>query len=200
MRIAISGSHGIGKTTLACALAEKLNLPLLNEAARDIGGRAPYNFKSSRDILAAPKEVIKDFQMDVLNEQLKRQLRFQHRGFIADRSILDSIAYLNYYVYMSPKYKVYVQVITELVLHYTGDHYDFLVYCPIPNTQKEVPNDGYRLVDMESQQKVDEIIQELMHRVTCPVIELPPSERDRWLDMVLANCKDGKGSKHLQPH
>ncbi|HHW42532.1 MAG TPA: AAA family ATPase [Desulfotomaculum sp.] len=36
MRIAITGTHGTGKTTLATELARKLGLPLITEQARRV--------------------------------------------------------------------------------------------------------------------------------------------------------------------
>jgi nicotinamide riboside kinase len=80
-RIAIVGSFSTGKTTLAEAVAEPLDLPLLPEAAREV---AALGFKLDKD--ATPEVETLIFLKHYYNELI-------HPDFVADRSIVDVMAY-----------------------------------------------------------------------------------------------------------
>src|SRR5687768_8702960 len=85
MRIAISGSAGVGKTTLARAISERLGLPMIDEEMRaflENGGR-PLSAQS-RDEAAQTLD------------QLWRRRRDRERSadrFIADNASIDFAAY-----------------------------------------------------------------------------------------------------------
>lgn len=51
MRIAITGAHGVGKSTLALLLATELQLPLIEEIARATAEKMGY--MNTREIVAA---------------------------------------------------------------------------------------------------------------------------------------------------
>ncbi|MEW6226510.1 MAG: ATP-binding protein [Bacillota bacterium] len=94
MRIAITGAHGTGKTTLARALSEKLGLPLISEQARLVAGE--MEIKTCEELLRNPK-LAREFQERVLEKQINAQLAHP-QGFISDRCTLDCIAYWNLYL------------------------------------------------------------------------------------------------------
>jgi nicotinamide riboside kinase len=94
LRIAITGTHGVGKTTLAQALSEKLGLPLISEQARLVAEE--MGIKTCEELLRNPK-LAREFQERVLEEQIKAQLAHP-QGFVSDRCTLDCIAYWNLYL------------------------------------------------------------------------------------------------------
>jgi nicotinamide riboside kinase len=94
LRIAITGAHGTGKTTLARALSEKLGLPLIAEQARLVA--AEMGVKNCEDLLRNPR-LAREFQERVLEEQIRAQLAHPG-GFVSDRCTLDCIAYWNLYL------------------------------------------------------------------------------------------------------
>lgn len=80
MKIAVSGAVSTGKTTLCHALAEKLQLPLIEEQLEPL-------FHVTKEQQANPKLRAPKF-MQVMRH--KASLEDQHeRGFIVDRSPLD---------------------------------------------------------------------------------------------------------------
>lgn len=92
-RIAITGAHGDGKTTLAKALSETLGLPLITERARE----------EARNMgIGHCRELVQDralawkFQEEVLEAQIRAQAE-KPDGFVSDRSTLDCIAYFRLY-------------------------------------------------------------------------------------------------------
>lgn len=94
MRIAITGAHGTGKTTLARALSEKLGLPLIAEQARLVAEE--MGVKTCEELLQNSK-LARQFQERVLEEQIRAQLA-RPEGFVSDRCTLDCIAYWNLYL------------------------------------------------------------------------------------------------------
>lgn len=89
MRIAVVGTHGVGKTTLAKWISEEYQIPLLSEQAGHLLKTDFPFFETERDF-----EVFKQFQETVLDNQIKEESD-NWSGFVADRSILDSLAYVH---------------------------------------------------------------------------------------------------------
>lgn len=79
MRIAIIGTHGTGKTTLAKMLSSIFKIPILKELARN------HDIRN-----ADPDEYVK-IQKDILIEQIASERKYQN--FISDRSTIDNLAY-----------------------------------------------------------------------------------------------------------
>lgn len=80
-RIAIVGSFSTGKTTLAEALAQEMDLPLLPEVAREI---ASLGFQLDKDATPATEALIflKQYNNELGTEE-----------FVGDRSLIDVMAY-----------------------------------------------------------------------------------------------------------
>lgn len=162
MKIAITGSHGTGKTTLAQALAEELDMHLIPEAAREIMEKwqvEPWN-------LDDPTKTA--FQEEVLDIQIKREQ--QAESFISDRTVFDSLAY-------SKMLASYEQLSELAVAHVAVSPYDLVIRLPIVF---EIDNDG-RSTDIEYQQLIDHnIIQELeKHNQRFVTIEGQTTVKDR---------------------
>ncbi|NHM28027.1 ATP-binding protein [Desulfofundulus sp. TPOSR] len=136
-RIAITGAHGAGKTTLAKALSETLGLPLITERARVVAGYMG---------IGHCRELIRDralawrFQEEVLEAQIRAQSEYPG-GFVSDRSTLDCIAYFRLYqgdrVNGPEKSRYYYRA-----RFHAWRKLDLLVYVP---PVVEVEADGFRL-------------------------------------------------------
>jgi nicotinamide riboside kinase len=177
IKIAISGTHGVGKTTLAKRLAESLYVPLLSEVARDVA--VSTGIEHTEQISKGSMLTRIMFQGAVFGMQgLKEKM---HGGFVSDRSILDCIAYCH--LYCLPEH--FISTLEEAALIHTGG-YDLIIYCPIPGCH--VQDDGFRLTDKISQQKVDIYIQELIRDARCPVLRLG-GERDIWFEDAMKRIK-----------
>lgn len=92
-RIAITGSQGSGKTTLAYAWANSVGGKVLNQSSKDV--MDIFNFKSHYDILKAcvnSPQVGIQFQTTLANEKLLAMMQAEG-GFITDRSLIDIFSY-----------------------------------------------------------------------------------------------------------
>jgi nicotinamide riboside kinase len=142
MRIAITGAHGTGKTTLANALAEKLGLPLITESARQ---EARERGIESVEQLKRNKELAREFQWGVLRRQVAAEQEHPN-GFVSDRSRVDCLAY--WAVYNLPGDETYLRTCFD-------SEYDVMVYVP-----PEIPceADGFRDTDEDTRKNVDKFI------------------------------------------
>ena len=96
MRIAFSGTHRTGKTTLAQRVAEKMHLPFIPmEVAKmpvwENSGISPSDAKS----ITFSERVAVQFQvLDYMENVLKSMNETNPNGFVTDRSPIDVFAYL----------------------------------------------------------------------------------------------------------
>lgn len=88
-RIAFSGSAGTGKTTLARALAERLDVPYIEEGMRERvrAGLALYKMNDDQR---------RDLMRELWNEQREQELAAKE-GFVSDRSAIDFAAFWLHY-------------------------------------------------------------------------------------------------------
>lgn len=174
MKIAISGSHGVGKTTLVEKLAKKLELPIIGEVARKVAKESGFN--TTKQIKQAKQIQKLMFQTGVFYNQLIEE-RNHPQGFVSDRSIFDSVAYS--ILYNLPIF-ITRDMYNRAIKH--SRSYDVIAYCPIP--EENIEDDGFRLVDSKSQQAIDKCVTSLLNSAECRVLELS-QDRSKWEEGVL---------------
>ncbi|GEM_PF-3036471 len=118
MRIAVIGTHGVGKTTLVEEFVKrKPEYTIIPEIARDMieerKGRISSWF---------------DFQLELMMRKIKAE--YEHRenpNIISDRTAVDNWAYCNYYK-VFPDNLLYS--LRELAIGYCNNYYDLFIYLP----------------------------------------------------------------------
>lgn len=144
MRIAITGTHGVGKTTFITDLVDSLRkagkeVTLINEVARTLIAKG---FK----ITPLSEYGIVHYMKEYLELERKAKGEF----IISDRSLLDLYSYIT--VDKSPKIrKVYLDLIRE-VWQMEKDRYDIYFYIPIEFPMEQ---DGARSANEKYRQAVD---------------------------------------------
>lgn len=169
MRIGISGSHGVGKTTLARKLQRITKDHRIKEVARTVAEE--MDFEDNEQIFAADRETLRIFQQRIYYRQLETEL--EHKTFISDRTVFDVIAYMLLY-------GLDRGFVEDFIGHAAGysKGYDLIVFCPIPTG--EIKSDGFRLTDTVSQAYIDSYLKDLLMKYAqCPVFYLP-KERKTW--------------------
>lgn len=121
MRIAVSGSAGTGKSTLAIELSKVLGLPFISEGVREyLQSVGINNFKG-----LSPQDTMQ-MQHHILNNKL--MLEDKYGDFVADRSTADSMVYtLRWGSKGTPDKEVadYIErCLTQLKT------YDLILFCP----------------------------------------------------------------------
>ena len=173
MKLALIGTHGVGKTTLAydvCALLKKTgqNVELVAEMVR----RCPFAVNEGTTLEA---------QLWILHAQIAAELEAAQRAatVICDRSVLDNYCYL--------VNKCGRQAQLEVWLERWLEGYQLLVGVPLVREsiyaegfRQPVLTDGFRATDRAFQQRIDALLKELL---TDPPFDVF-AERVLWLDGI----------------
>jgi nicotinamide riboside kinase len=175
LKLALIGTHGVGKTTLAyelCALLKKShhNVELVTEVAR----QSPFPVNAATTL---------EGQLWILHAQIAAELDASRRAphVITDRSVLDN------YCYLVNKFGHRPQL--EAWLAWWMNTYTILV--GVPPVATEIPSDGFRSEDRAFQQRIHELLTELLssppfNQLRSPVLWLKADERERWAERIFA--------------
>ncbi|NNF08594.1 MAG: ATP-binding protein [Candidatus Eisenbacteria bacterium] len=168
IKIALIGTHGVGKTTLCFDLASRLKrldyaLDLVKEVARDCP--LPIN-----------RETTYEAQAWILHTQIARELAAasHHEIVLCDRSVLDNYAYLVHRMGRRPE-------LEPLVASWLKG-YKLLVKVPIWQPLKF---DGVRDVAEAFQLGVDETIDKLIESFDVRALHLQAKDHELWPDQIL---------------
>jgi nicotinamide riboside kinase len=167
LKVALIGSHGVGKTTLCFGLAARLKaldvaLDLVHEVAR----RCPLPINEETGVAS---------ESWILHSQIAEELVASTRYpvVLCDRSALDNYVYLLLAAGRQPG--------LESLVDFWMRTYDLLVHVPIV---EEPRADGIRATDPGFQRSVDERLRLELAERGCSVVTLAPAERGSWLDQV----------------
>jgi len=151
MKIAVIGTHGVGKSTLVEEFARrKPEYKVIPEIARDMieerKGRITSWF---------------DFQLELMRRKIEAERKFANcKNIISDRTIIDAWAYCWYYKVL-PDHLLFS--LKELSIGYCNNYYDLFVYLPA--------SDFVITKSMHAERcaKIDEAIGNLLQRLKNPV-------------------------------
>ena len=154
-RVAIIGSHGVGKTTLLGLLAAALpGVPALPETAREViadFGLPPQDMDDARR---------EEFQREILRRQIARE---SFPGpFLTDRCVLDTLAYAH-------GMECYGELRAQAVRHLASRPYTCVLLVP----KRFAPEpDGVRMVDERFQEEVERRLRALLAELGVPFHEI----------------------------
>jgi len=156
MKIAIIGTHGTGKTTLAyqiCAEAKKRgkNAVIINETARSCP--FPINEGSSLD----------GFIWMTGTQLAKEQLAVAHKSnfIVCDRSVMDHVAYVPQQYACGKTYEYFALACSAWM-----DTYNKIFWVQ-PSKSVEIFHDGIRCVDPKFQKAIHYRFQEILSKLPC---------------------------------
>lgn len=168
MKIALVGTHGVGKTTLCFELAARLKRRDLDvEMVREVARRCP---------LPINRETSAQAQAWILHEQMAAEIEAAaaHEVVICDRSVLDNYCYL--------LYAEGPQAAWEPLLAAWLPTYDLLVKVPLWTRPRW---DGVRDTDATFQRDIDALLdRELAARHVDP-LRLPLHRQQEWGELVM---------------
>jgi AAA domain len=174
LKLALIGTHGVGKTTLAyevCSLLKKShhNVELVAEVAR----QSPFPVNA---------ETTLEGQLWILHSQIAAELEAAPRApvVITDRAVLDN------YCYLVNKFGRQPQL--EPWLAWWMATYSLLIGVPI--VEEGIPRDGFRSEDRAFQLRIHELLIELLalapfNNLPAPVIWLDARDRSNWAERIV---------------
>jgi nicotinamide riboside kinase len=188
LKLALIGTHGVGKTTLAyelCSLLKKShhNVELVTEVAR----QSPFPVNAATTI---------DGQLWILHAQIAAELAAGRRAphVVTDRAVLDN------YCYLVNKFGRQPQL--ESWLAWWMNSYDVLI--GVPPVAAEIPADGFRSEDRAFQQRIHELLLELLNSLPFDAVGpnlqwLKPEGRTGWADRIIAMIGFGANKESDAP-
>jgi deoxyadenosine/deoxycytidine kinase len=173
-RIAIVGSFSTGKTTTAEILAQRLDLPLLPEVAREV---VELGFKLDKD--ASPETETLIFMRQYNNE-------ISTEEFVGDRSMIDVMAYAGWVLDNRERTKEFYlwDECVRLAERTLRTAYSHVFYLPI---EFPIVLDGLRPDDPEFQSDIDGRILSLLrsHDIEYETVTGGIEERVEKIEKVL---------------
>lgn len=126
LKIAMFGACGTGKTTLAIALSEKLDLPAVTNHARTI--ISSLGVEDVRDIKDATTMALLEHALFLV--RIKEQLKCSTTGFVSDRTPLDQAIY--WYTDCESAFPKLTNNFVGAATEYLKfNPYDLFVYVPV---------------------------------------------------------------------
>ena len=180
MRIGITGTHGVGKTTLTRKLAEYYDLPTIAEVVRVVAKE--WSLKHTNDIMALPREELIQFETECYNRQEEYERRFHRRGFITDRTKLDYYVYAHLFGISFSAFGIDP--------YYTVKNYDVLIYIPPTIPLKA---DGFRQMDTQMRYEIDDLLVHYLESIVednKPFVQVEATEPEARLDEVVDKLKE----------
>jgi len=168
MKIALIGSHGVGKTTLCFELAARLKRRGLDvDIVREIARNCP---------LPINQQTTRDAQEWILHSQMAAEIEAdaRHEIVLCDRAVIDNYCYLVHAVGSSTEW--------EKMLDRWIPTYDLLVHVPIW-TQPSF--DGVRAVEKSFQEQIELVLEGLLTARGITPLRLEPDDHDRWGRQIL---------------
>lgn len=150
MRIALTGSSGTGKTTLAKYIAEKYKLEVNPIGARQVA--AMMGFSNPYDVDKAGKR--SEFQQRLVREKINWEQ--SHEEFVTDRTTIDNLSYSILHDIHSIDEELFMLQL-ESVQRYTH-----MIYCPARVFCK-VDSDPNRVSNL-TYQRIFDTLSQALHR------------------------------------
>jgi nicotinamide riboside kinase len=175
LKLALIGTHGVGKTTLAyeiCSLLKKAghNVELVTEVAR----QSPFPVNAATTL---------EGQLWILHAQIAAELSASRHAphVICDRAVLDNYCYLVNKFGRQPH--------LESWLAWWMDSYSLLI--GVPPVDSGIIADGFRSEDRTFQLQIHERLKQLLaappfDAIRAPVIWLEARERRTWAERIFA--------------
>lgn len=172
MKIALIGTHGVGKTTLCFDLAARLKRRDVDvELVREVARHCPLPINRETSVAA---------QSWILHTQAAWELEAEatHPVVLCDRSILDNYCYLLAAAGSQPQLEAFVSFWVRT--------YTLLVRVPLWTSPRW---DGVRDTDLTFQRRIDELLVGQLELRGLSPITLQPDDREHWAERVMARLE-----------
>lgn len=163
------GSHSTGKTTLAKALAKKLNFTYIQDIVREEAVKKGFVINENTSPEVQLWLLMRQWELETLTPG----------SWIADKSLFDYLVYGRLVL----KDEDVKNVIRKIVQQ--NANYDFVFYLPI---EFPMEKDGIRSVDPKFREEIDRLFRKCLDEFSVKYIVLSGSVEER-IEQALAHIK-----------
>jgi len=168
VKLALIGTHGVGKTTLCFELAARLKRRNLDvEIVREVARRCPLPINQQTTVRAQEWILLTQMALEI-------EATATHEIVLCDRSVLDNYCYLVHAAGPQPRW--------EQMLDDWLPTYDLLVWVPLWSA---ATYDGVRAVDPSFQRRIDDLLGGMVDARALRPLCLAPDRRDLWGDDIM---------------
>jgi adenylate kinase family enzyme len=168
MKVALIGSHGVGKTTLSFELAARLKRRNLDvDVVREVARRCPLPINLETTLSA---------QQWILHTQIVEEIEAaaRHDIVVCDRSVLDNYCYL---VHAAGSDAALDRLVDRWL-----PTYDLLVHVPVRGTPTY---DGVRAIDPAFQEQIELLLEGMIAARGLRPLRLQADRTDDWVEQVV---------------
>ncbi len=175
MKIAITGTHSSGKTTLARSASELLGLQFMRGDTIKQIMEATFPNKSLDDLT---KE--ENWKLESLGLDSRIDAEKEHESFISDGCTLNSIAYLTVKLGVDIKKIKDFNIFCDKAKK-NAEKYDYIIYLP-----PEIPleNDGFRPMSEKFRIEIDKMLCEILKDYKFYVVKGSLEERLEQIKLI----------------
>jgi hypothetical protein len=168
VKLALVGTHGVGKTTLCFELAARLKRRNLDvEIVREVARRCPLPINQQTTVRAQEWILLTQMALEI-------EAAAAHEIVLCDRSVLDKYCYLVHAAGPQPRW--------ERMLDDWLPTYNLLVWVPL---WSQPSYDGVRAVDPGFQRRIDGLLGAMVEVRSLAPLRLAPDRRDHWGDDIM---------------
>ncbi len=168
LRIGIIGCSGLGKSSVARALSEKLDIPCLSskEITRPLLKRFGYQY--SEDCFVESFLSEKEIEFELVDRRMETETRLRDGGFVTDRTTLECFCYafLSLHTYSEDEFSL-----LEMICRTNMQNYTHLFQIPINSGWLE--ENGIRTMNAHLQRHIDILLRGMIGEWRLNVVAVP---------------------------
>lgn len=162
MRIAVTGAHGTGKTTLSKLIAGKLKYRFIPEAAFQ-AYQAGFQLNEKTGIEAELWIACRQIELEMAAGE----------NWVSDRCLVDTLAYIHHF---SRGDNAMLNVASRIALPRIK-LYDLVLY--LPSGEFPIEDDGFRSTDQDFQAQADRMVQAVLETYSIPHHRITGTREER---------------------
>ena len=169
VKIGITGSHGTGKTTLTKHLAGRQGYKLLPEAPRQA---LQFGFPVNENTSL-------ETEFWIFGKQLEMEM-IAGSNYVADKCFIDLLAYAMYIFKDNGEFLKVLKDITKKAVK----NYNLVIY--LPSGEFPIEDDGVRSTDPKFQMDIDKQIIEILKEFDLEFIKITGGKEERYQKVIKA--------------
>ena len=191
MKIVITGSHGVGKTTLGKQIfqyiqSEENKIDIINEftiekasLSKIFSGRKKYNYLPDVAIEAfnsgfsISEDTSLETELWIISKQVELENKF-FDNYVTDKCFIDLLAYG---IYIFKDNSALIEILKQIAIPHMHK-YDLVIY--LPTGEFPIEDNGIRSLDPVFQQEIDRVILEIMKENNIPYHRISGSKEERY--------------------